>query len=56
MRINEDVEMTIKLAPHTMEALEEASKEKGMDLQMMIRLVLNEWALRNEQLKNKKDR
>ena len=30
MRIGEEKEITIKLAPHTMESLEEAAKEKGM--------------------------
>lgn len=55
MRIGEEKEITIKLEPHTMESLEEAAKEKGMEPETFIRLVMNEWALRYEQLKNKKD-
>ena len=55
MRIGEEKEITIKLAQHTMESLEEAAKEKGMEPATFIRLVMNEWALRYEQLKNKKD-
>ena len=56
MRIGEEKEIAVKLAPHTMESLEEAAKAKGMEPAAFIRLVMNEWALRYEQLKNRKDR
>ena len=56
MKVGEERELSICLAPHTMESLEEAAKEKEMSLPVFIRLVLNEWALRYEQIKNEKDR
>lgn len=56
MRIGEEKEITIMLAPHTLESLEEAAKGKGMEPAAFIRLIVNEWALRYEQIKNKKDR
>ena len=56
MKIGEEKEVTINLAPHTLESLEEAAEKRGMSLPGFIRLVLNEWALRYEQLKNEKDR
>ena len=56
MKIGEEKEVTINLAPHTLESLEEAAEKRGMSLPVFIRMVLNEWALRYEQLRNKKDR
>ena len=56
MKIGESKEITIQLAPHTLESLEEAAKNKEMNIPAFIRLVLNEWALRYEQLKNEKSR
>ena len=56
MKINEDMEITVKLAPHTIETLAEIAEDRKMEIPMLIRLIINEWALKNEQLKNKKDR
>ena len=56
MKIDEEKEVTINLAPHTLESLKEAAEKREISLPVFIRLVLNEWALRYEQIKNKKDR
>lgn len=56
MNIGEEKEIKVMLAPHTLESLGEAAKGKGMEPETFIRLVMNEWALRYEQIKNKKDR
>ena len=56
MRIGEEKEITINLAPHTMETLERAAEKRSMNMQAFIRVILNEWALRCEQMANEKDR
>ena len=56
MEAGQEKELKISLAPHTLETLEEASEKKGMSLQVLTRLIMNEWALRYEQQKKEKDR
>ena len=56
MKIGEEKEIMIQLAPHTMESLERAAENRNMNLQAFIRVILNEWALRCEQMANEKDR
>lgn len=56
MRIGEEKEIAVQLVPHTLDTLEQAAKEKDMKVPALIRVIINEWALKYEQLKNEKDR
>lgn len=41
-------EITISVVPEVLETLEAAAAKRNLDLQVFIRLILNEWVLKYE--------